>query len=541
MNQARASGIKFTGEGGVKVKEFLDRMDQWFATHGEDLLGTTSQSKQERAAQIHLALPFHSAAYRFVMTLDKATRGEEELLRTALLNEYHDIKEERHAEEEMLATMRSHRQDDRDVFHYSCCVIRFLQETARGLDRFNRMFISNYLDRLSSARLRGLAICTFRRRDSSESPMEAVKGVMRLATQLKVRGYRKQGSRRYDDDKGEEDDDDDYDSDEVPSSNEDDDDNDDDYYSHGRKARGKRQRAKGRGVRKRKGLRASSKERKTGKSSGEEASGQVELAELREMMHDLMLMQKATAGGKKEGAGRSEEDVIALDTFAVGGGYGRYPYRQPNISHPTTHRSENYLHHRNKPLQPGPYQQDRRGGYQSAYDNGPQEMERMGFRTRSYFKDFSRPPADTSHFTQPSGQPRRRYPQLRSYENTHEAQPAVAPSRVPYYPPGPRICFHCQEKGHFHYQCPRLYQPPVMLRRDNLGPEHPDTPTQRAEQPAQTQDKPGSVIEIVSHSLALQGMKEREVRATAVEDSDHLRMFIHQVREADIDDRCASD
>jgi len=114
---------------------------------------------------------------------------------------------------------------------------------------------------------------------------------------------------------------------------------------------------------KRKGTRATSKERKTGKSSGEEAAGQVELAELREMMHDLMLMQKATAGGKKEGAGRSEEDVIALDTFAVGGGYGRYPYGQPNISHPTTRSSENYLNRRNEPLQPRSYRQDCRGGY----------------------------------------------------------------------------------------------------------------------------------------------------------------------------------
>jgi len=43
------------------------------------------------------------------------------------------------------------------------------------------------------------------------------------------------------------------------------------------------------------------------------------------MMHDLMQIQKATATGKREGAGRSGEDVIPLDTFAVGGGYGRYP------------------------------------------------------------------------------------------------------------------------------------------------------------------------------------------------------------------------
>jgi len=83
------------------------------------------------------------------------------------------------------------------------------------------------------------------------------------------------------------------------------------------------------------------------------------------MMHDLMQMQKAGAMGKKEGAGRSEEDVIPLDSFAVGGGYGRYPYWQPNIIHPTTWCSEYYANRRNEPLPPGAYQLDCRGSYQS--------------------------------------------------------------------------------------------------------------------------------------------------------------------------------
>ena len=80
-----------------------------------------------------------------------------------------------------------------------------------------------------------------------------------------------------------------------------------------------------------------------------------------------------------------------------------------------------------------------------------------------------------------------------------------------------------------------------MPRRQRLAPEHPDTWTQRAEQPAQTQHKPVTVIEIVSKLSALQGMKVREVTAKAVDDSADLRMFVHQVREAEIDNRCASD
>ena len=50
------------------------------------------------------------------------------------------------------------------------------------------------------------------------------------------------------------------------------------------------------------------------------------------MMHALMQIQKATTTGKKEGAGRSEEDDIPLDTFAVGGGYRRYPYGRQTLA-----------------------------------------------------------------------------------------------------------------------------------------------------------------------------------------------------------------
>jgi len=41
------------------------------------------------------------------MTLDKATHGEEELLRTALVNKFHNIEKETDAEAEMLSTINS--------------------------------------------------------------------------------------------------------------------------------------------------------------------------------------------------------------------------------------------------------------------------------------------------------------------------------------------------------------------------------------------------------------------------------------------------
>jgi len=249
------------------------------------------------------------------------------------------------------------------VFQYLRRVIRFHQRMPCGLNYFNRMFISNYLDRLLSAHLCKLAISTFRWRDLSESPMEVVKGIMRLATQLRVRGYCKQGSRRYDDEEEEENDYDDDDSDEVPSSDEDNNDDNNNYYGHSQKTRRKGEGAKGREVSKRKGKRAKSKERKTRKRSGEEVASKGELAELQEMMHDLVQMQKPNAIGKKESRGRSEEDVIPLDPFAFGGGYGRYPYGQPNISDPTTRHSEYHPNRGNEPLPPSVYHQDCRGGY----------------------------------------------------------------------------------------------------------------------------------------------------------------------------------
>ena len=80
-----------------------------------------------------------------------------------------------------------------------------------------------------------------------------------------------------------------------------------------------------------------------------------------------------------------------------------------------------------------------------------------------------------------------------------------------------------------------------MPRRENLGPEHPDTPARREEPPAQTQEKPVNVIEIVSKSSALDGMKVREVTAAAMEDSADLKKFVREIKDVDTGDHITSD
>ena len=80
-----------------------------------------------------------------------------------------------------------------------------------------------------------------------------------------------------------------------------------------------------------------------------------------------------------------------------------------------------------------------------------------------------------------------------------------------------------------------------MPRRENLGPEHPDTPARKEEPPVQTQEKPVNVIEIVSKSSALNGMKIHEVTAAAVEYSADSKKFLREIKDIDTGDHITPD
>jgi len=77
--------------------------------------------------------------------------------------------------------------------------------------------------------------------------------------------------------------------------------------------------AMAKGVRGRKNKRTKSKERKSHNSHGNEGEAGGEISELRGMIRDLKQMQKAIiAPGTGVVAGRTEEDVMPLDTYTVG-------------------------------------------------------------------------------------------------------------------------------------------------------------------------------------------------------------------------------
>jgi len=83
-------------------------------------------------------------------------------------------------------------------------------------------------------------------------------------------------------------------------------------------------------------------------------------------------------------------------------------------------------------------------------------------------------------------------------------------------------------------QCPLLRS--LIPRMVTLGPEHPDTLARPLDSSAQARKKPVNVVEIAARSSALEGMKVREVTATAIEDPADLTEFLCKTGEVDGDD-----
>ena len=79
MGPLHEKGMKFTGEGGIKVKEFLGWMESWFAMMGDEFSGETPRSQAMQVAQLHLAYPVRSAAGRFISSLERDVLWDEKL------------------------------------------------------------------------------------------------------------------------------------------------------------------------------------------------------------------------------------------------------------------------------------------------------------------------------------------------------------------------------------------------------------------------------------------------------------------------------
>ena len=110
MGYSQGVGMVFTGDGGVRVKEFLRWMESWFATQGEPFSGTTAQSKKRRVAQLHVACPIRSAAGNFLRSLLQETLLDETALTEALIEHFQDGEMDSDAQEDILSTMSSMRQ-----------------------------------------------------------------------------------------------------------------------------------------------------------------------------------------------------------------------------------------------------------------------------------------------------------------------------------------------------------------------------------------------------------------------------------------------
>jgi len=511
----RGTGVVFTGDSGIGVKEFLRWMESWFATQGENPNGESVLSKRRRVAQIHVSCPIRSVAGNFLRTLPTEVLWDEEALTRALIAQFQDGETDGQEQEDILSTMSTLHQGDHDVFTYSCRVLRLLRRHPAGLQHYDKILIRYYLDGLASQHLRELAILSFLKPDSEETPYQVVKGVMRLAKQFRVKGYRKAGVRNGDNDASDDDDEDDYELTSFYDSSSDSESEADDYPISGRRKEKENRSAKSRRTRKRQERGSQSRERKghKGHDSGESVKGEVQ--ELREMMRDLMKIQKAVAAsGTRGSTNRQKDDIVPLDTYAVTSGYERYPqsakqtYEQRNTHHPMARRPE-YPNRRSHTLQAAEYNQGYGGDYHSFSDSRRQETGYVRPALRTSFGEPTRRPTERTHLTQQMSLPPEQYHTRRTYEESSALPPIMGPNGTLYYPAHPRICFHCQEEGHLRPQCPRLHNP--SLRTVTLGPEHPDT--RRESAPTGSRTRSVSVVEVAAKSSALNGISVYEVTA----------------------------
>ena len=322
----RGTGVVVTGDGGIGVKEFLQWMESWFATQGENFNRESVPSKRRRlgVAQIHVSCPIRSVAGKFLRRLTTEVLWDEEALTRALIARFQNGETDGQEQEDIFSTMSTLHQGDHDVFTYSRRVLGLLQRHPGGLQHYDKILICYYLDGLASQRLRELAILSFLKPDSGETPYQVVKGTMRLAKQLRGKGYRKAGGRNSDDGTSD-DDDDDYELTRFYDSSSDSEPEADGYPMSCRRKRRKKGSAKPRRTRKRQERGSQSRERKGYKGHDSGESVKEEVQELREMMCDLMKIQMGVAApGTRGTTHRQEEDIIPHNTYAVPTGYERY-------------------------------------------------------------------------------------------------------------------------------------------------------------------------------------------------------------------------
>ncbi|KAG0135514.1 hypothetical protein HOY82DRAFT_536688 [Tuber indicum] len=528
MGRKCPSGLTFTGDNGIGVKTFLNRMKTWFAMMEEDFNGDSVAARRKRAAQIRMACPIGLEANTFVDQLPEEVQNDDQKLSQALIAQFHDVEDDG-SREDILSIMHDMEQGDHNVFTYSYEVLKLLRRKPAEFQQYDKMLTLYYIDGLTSQRLRQMAVMSFLKPDSKETPHQVVRGVMRFATQLKLRGYQKAGGCQMADQS-------DNDTEGESSSDEDiDSDGDSDVertYKFSKKFARKSKSTS-------RHLDWKSKHRSKKKNLAAESDLiRNEFKELKDMMRDLLKEQKPTVELGTVST-RREPEVIPLDSYTVGPGYGGV--------------SQQHQQYRPRPEGPGclPVGQasdfvNSRGLPRVAFGTGrdhavgsssfPNTQYNRGLRApmNQSYGNVNPPTSSTNMNYQPNTE-------ATPIRGPIPSQPIVGPNGVLYYPARNRpVCYNCGEEGHIRPYCPRLMGYDGSHQR--VAPESvygapPQTNDSLPRQPLQVPvpDKPVSVVEIATCSSALDGMKIREV-SSAEANSQDLMKFVHKLAETDDSD-----
>ena len=521
----------FTGDDAIRVRDFISWMESWYATQGEEYTSNTPQVKKLRVAQLHVACPIKSEAGRFVRQLPEDIKWDEEKLKAALIEQFEETEADEHAQEDILSIMSGIEQGERNVFAYSRKVLRILRRKPARVNQYDKILIRYYINGLASQRLREMAILSFQKPDSAETPDKVVKGVMRLATQLKMKGYKKTGGRGDTESSDEEESSGDDDSDSSSDSD------NDRSYRHSKKPK------KAKKSDKRSGRKNDKSKKKSRHSENE--SIRDEMKELCGMLQDFMKSKKASSLSPEMVTKCPDLDIIPLGSYAVNRNYrnylqqARYDYAQFNRGQPMNHQ----------PQYPNRYSQARQPVTTDYNHRGPATFE----------------PSENHYVASRGG--------------SSPMQPIVGLGGVLYYPTqNSLVCYTCQEEGHIDSDCPqmRLNQPrytvadikqadprPKTLVCYHCGGQHlrPHCPKMRpygqqstvpenghlgprctdellpplpAPPPARRSHQVVSVVEIATTASTFDGDKVREVAAAEVDEKS--MKFVKKIEEGDEDE-----
>jgi len=353
-----------------------------------------------------------------------------------------------------------------------------------------------------------MAILSFQKPESNEIPSKVVKGVMRLAKQLKMKGYKNGGSSS------------DTDSSDDEGSNDEDgygstsDSEDDRTYRHSRKSTKKAKKSYKHSGRK-------NDNTKKRHHQVEDESIRDEMKQLRVMIQDLMKSQNAPSASMELINARPDPNIIPLDSYALNRTYGGYPqqeryeYAQFNQGQ-STNRQPQYSNRRSQGRPPATTEYNRTiGRGQEPARVGPTPFE----------------PSQNSYAAPGGGSP--------------QAQPIIGPNGVLYYPArNSVVCYNCAEEGHIRPHCPKLrpYSQQSMVPQDgSLAPQRTSEPLPPLPPPlpARRSDQAVSVVEIAPTSSAFDGVRVREVSAAEVD--EQLMKFVTKVADEDEDDESDGD